>query len=1842
MVELSDYRFTRLWEDNEFVMARGRRSDGAAPILVRMTVSPLPAPAALAQLEHELALSDDLDMAWAVQPLTLERSNGRSTLVLSDPGGECLDRLLGRPLDVPRFLTLAHELASALGAVHRQGLIHKNIRPRNIFVDGLGRVRFTGFGRASRASQERTLVSSPDLVSGHLSHMAPEQSGRMNRSIDARSDLYSLGVVLYEMLTGALPFAATEPMEWIHCHIAQRPSPPSDRVAGHLPGTIEAIVLKLLSKAAEERYQTATGLDADLQACLEAWMVHGDIPVFPLAARDLPDRLLIPEKLYGRDSEFNGLVGAFERVVAHGTAEVVWITGEAGAGKSSLVNELLKVLVRAQGLFATGKFDQYNRNVPYSTLAQSIQSLVRQILGENDQSLARWRRDLQQALEPHGRLMTQLIPGLALIVGEQPAVPDVPPLDAQARFYSVFRKLLGVFAKPEHPLVLFLDDLQWLDVATLDLLGRLLAEPNLSNLLLVCAYREEQGVATQALCQTLERNRASTIKTQEIVVRPLGQHDLVQMLGDTLRVSAADAQPLAKLVLEKTGGNPFFAIQYITALAEAGLLTLDREALAWRWDIAQIRANGVTENVADLITERLGRVTPDAQDALKHLACLGAKAGSATIAAILDVSEDATIATLDEVARAGLVLRMGGTYAFVHDRVQEAAYALIPTVERAAMHLAIGRALASRSEPGAREEHVFEIVNQLNRGTSLLASEEERVSVAALNLKAGLRAKSATAHASAVTYLAAGCALLRGDDWLHHNRLAVDLELHRAECEFLVGESALAGDHLAALALRAVELVDRVRIVRLRMALYTTLDQTDRAIDVGLDFLRSFRDDWSARPADALVTQELAKLRGLLGDRPVETLIDLPLMDDPECLAVMDVLAELQAPASFTDKNLFHLTFLRMATLSMEHGNCDASACAYALLNIVLGLEYGDYPTALRFGQLGCDLVDKRGLVRFKARVHMFFATFVLPWTRHLSFARALLRRAIADAATAGDPTYGTYSRRSLLSNLMTSGEPLAEVQREGEMALAFARQAHFGLLANSFLALLILVHGLRGRADAELFQDGWQDEQGFQRHLEQGGARLKLAAARYWMQKMQGAFFAQDYHEALHATQKAETIIAVTATFIEVVDFHAFAALTRARLCDDAPADRRAGILQSIADHHRHLEGWAMACPENFASRAALVSAEVARLADRMRDAERLYEAAIQASARQGFVHYEGLANELAARFYEGRGLQSVARIHLANARVCYLRWGADALVQRLDERCPDLRGDRGQPPPAFSAGGPLGQLDVGTMLRASQALAIVVDLGALIETLMRITLEHAGAERGLLILQRDGASRVAARAQTSRGKVEVSRTETVPSDTDLPASALRYVLRTRESLVFDDASNSELLAGDEYVHARAPRSVLCLPILKQAQILGALYLENNLTPHAFRPETIAVLEFIAAQAAISLENAHLYSDLRRSEAFLAEGQRLSNTGSWSRNLGTGKLIWSEQNYRIFGRDPRHDNAPHIKEFMTLIHPDDLPAWSRAIETAIRDGRRFSHEFRILLRTGEVKHLHSVGRPVQDEAGRVCDYVGTTMDITDRKIKEEALRDLQAEVAHVTRLTTMGELAASIAHEVNQPLAAIVTNAETSLMLLQKKPPDLSGVRKAAQRIVRDGVQASDVIKNIRAMLQRTTPEVAPLSVNALIKDVLDLMRGELRRHAIATETDLAENLGAMIGDRVQLQQVMINLIKNSLEAMMEVPQGRRYLLVRTASDGERRLRVAVEDTGTGIDAEAAQRIFEPFFSTKPQGMGMGLSICRTIVETHGGHLHARAREPFGCCFEFTLAAAPPWARRNTRLTRT
>ncbi|PXW28322.1 trifunctional serine/threonine-protein kinase/ATP-binding protein/sensor histidine kinase [Paraburkholderia caballeronis] len=1826
--------FEVTWQDGACIFCRGWSED-TRDMLGQIALPDDAASSNVGPLAHEFGLRARLDSTWAVEPLALARLNsGQTVLILHDPGGEPLGRVAGAAMSIESFLTLAAGLAAALREVHQAGLIHQDVRPANVFWnEKSGQAWLTGFGHASswRVGEDWESANL-DVTPDALPYMAPEKTGRLNRPVDARSDLYSFGVTLYRLACGRLPLVAADIPGWVYAHIVRVPA----ELAGFagdgvpIPAAISAIVMKLLAKAPEDRYQTAASVESDLRECLAQWKRHGRIEPFALDARDSRRPLGGAQRLYGREREKLSLLRAFDDVVERRNPVLAVVSGHSGVGKSSLVDEFRNAVMSRDIIFVSGKFDQHKRGVPYATSAQAFQTLIRHILTLDDTEVDQWRATLQAALGENGRLILDLIPELEFIVGEQPEVPDLPPLEAQNRFHLTFRSFLGAFARREHPLVFFFDDLQWSDAATLRLIEDLCRHSDSKDLLLIGAFRQNEVDASHPLYATLQSIEKQGLDLRSIVLEPLSSDAMLDLVSDAVHCSREEVESLAGLVHDRTAGNPFFAVRLLNALCDEGLLAYDAARTRWTWDLVSIEARQFGENMGNLIAGKLRCAEPDARALLKVLACIGLSADDELLLIASGMRADTIERTLRGLLQSGLIERWEGAFRFAHDHVLESAYSLISAEERPRLHLQIGRALLEGLTPAALNERIFDVVTQLNRGVSFVTDWDERLAIARLNLDAARKAKAAVAYASACHYLSQAIATVGDDAWSRSRPLARQLWLELAECEFLSGNFPAAGARVDLLLSRSETALEKVDAYRIKVDLHVVKSEYSLAIESALECLRLLGIDMPAYPARSDVVAEYDRILKALEGRSVRDLADLPLNVDPQVEAMTRMLSALFAPAVFASIHLASLVLCRIVELSVQRGNTEAAAVGYGWFGVFLGTMFRRYGEGYQFAELAGTLVEKHGFVSSRARTFLVMEIAAL-WTKPIETGMQHLASTFRSGIESGDLTYACYSRNHLITNRLLRGDPLDEVWKESLSALAFVRAANFRDVVDIIVSQQRFILSMTGGTNAPGHFGGEDfDESGFEERL--GSVSMDTLVCWYWILKLEARFIVGDFRAAFDARQNARRLIESTAGHVQLLNYHYYGALVIAAMwTEEADLRDEDSWGEQMNEHVEQLEGWAKNGSSTFADKYELAAAELARLSGDHFEAMRRYERAVQTARNNGFVHYEAVASETAARFYQSCGLDTNASAYLRNARACFAIWGAGAKVRQLDLSDGTLVVQR-DGSAVSTDGTPLQLLDVAMVVDASLALSGEIEQPRLIDRLMTIALRSAGADRGLLVLSRPDGLHVAAAALATGDEIVVERGAVAKHV--MPETLLRYAARTRTKVIIDDAASPHGFSEDDYLANTAARSILCLPFVRQGVAGAILYLENSVTPRVFTAERTALLEVLASQAAISLENARLYSDLRERESRV---RRLVDS-----NI-IGIFIWDDDDriidaneafMRIIGYERSQFIAGAIR--WTALTPD---LWCDRDEAALRD----------LAVTGSVQpyekeYLHKDGSRVPVLVGKAAFGTGRAhgvafvLDLTELKraqqeiqASEQRLRAAQLELSHANRVATMGQLSGSISHEVRQPIAAAVVNADAALRWLSTDPPNLLEVRAALLRASAQGTRAAEVMERIHAFFKKAPQRYDRLNLNDIIGEVVALSQGEAEKHNVAVLLELTEELPEVSGDRVQLQQVILNLFVNAVDALSGADEWDRQIVIRSRVGDAGSAIVTVEDSGCGLDPTKLESVFEAFHTTKPDGLGMGLSISRGIIETHGGRIWATANVPRGAIFHFCLPARQP-----------
>lgn len=1716
-----------------------RQADGR-PVVIKMPDMAHVDSRGIARLEREFGLIRKCQGSpHVVDALELLQLPGTAALVLEDFQGHSLNRLLSGPIEIRSFLRLAISMASALADVHRREIVHLDIKPANIIVnDATGVVKIADFGIASALPLEHPSFRPASTVEGTFAYLSPEQTGRMNRVVDHRSDLYSLGISFYEMLAGVPPFSAEDVLGWFHCHLAVVPRPVSE-LNPSVPVVLSRLVARLIAKAPEDRYQSAEGLKADLEQCAARWDSGADLAPFPLGSADALDGFRIPEKLYGREDDVTTLLGAFDRGVKAGRCALALISGYSGVGKSSLVREVFGPLVRERGLFASGKFDQLNTGGPYSTLVSALRQCLQQILAEGEAEIAAWKERIQRALGGNGQLVVDMLPQLELIIGKQAPVEELGPAESLNRLHEVFTRFFGALSLDKRPLVLFLDDLQWVDPATLALLQHVIPDPEAGCLFVIGAYRDNEVPPSHPLMVALDSLRQLVVPIASIVLSPLGLEHTQRLLVDALHTDEARVLPLAHLLLEKTGGNPFFLTQFLSTLHREKLLQFDTAAREWRWDLAQIQAQGFTDNVVDLMVAKLRELPSPTQDALEVAACIGNTFDAEDVSELVQRSLEELEARLSGAIKERLILRTEHGYRFLHDRIQQAAYLLTPEAQRIALHLRIGRMLRAR-----RPSAVFELVNHLNLAAALIDDRDETIELARLNLAAGKSAIRSAAHAAALSYLATGCDLVGQDGWESHYELTYELTFQRAQCELISGQLGAAEARITALITRARTRSEQADVHRLKVVLHGTRGEFPQAVEAALSCARRFGIELPLRPNPEELRAAVQALWEELEQRKLESLLDLAPMTDPDQGTLLALFAAVLPPAYFINPDLHDLLACQMVGASLRYGNADVSVMGYVVFGQAMGHVLKKWREAVRLGALAVDLMDRRGIVGSRAKVCLVIGGFINHRIQHLREVLPLFRESWSAARQTGELTFASYSIMNLVVFRFMMGDHLEDVSSEAETALDFLHRTRNDAVWLAIADLREVVECLRQRTEAPPVAPD----------SVTGLRAIPFIAFMFYRYRLLCALIYGDARGAVEMALKGREFLFSYAGQAGVAEYHHHAALALARHYDAVtPAEQQEYLLQLEADH-AVLQEWAETGPANFGHAYALISAELARLRGNTEEAMRRYEEAISRARQNGFTQCEALAYEVASEFYRARGVETVADTYLREARRAYLQWGAHGKVKLLDMRYPRLLRS-GTTTTSSTSVTTDEAFDVMTVVKAQQAISKEIVLAGLLKTLMRILIESAGAERGYLLLTRDDTLFIEAGAEVDREEIKVDA-EPVPLEASarLPHSIVHYVKHSLESLILEDAGTDGRFASDEYVVRAKPRSILCMPVMGQAKLVGVLYVENRLAAGVFTPSRLAVLEVLASQASISLANARLYASVQQAQ----EALRRSH---------------DELEQRV------EDRARELRR-----------AQAELLDTARRAGKA------------------EIAAEVLHHAGNILNSINTSAGIVASKLRQFRVPKLAQTAALLqAHQQDLGEflvkdaagrglpaylsrLAAAMQQELESTLGEVgsmVASVEYLNEVVRTQQAYV-GVSEAPEWI-----HLEDLLDDA---LRMNTPVLEPLRVR-IIKEY--------------------QALPALLLQRSKVVQILTHLISNAASALSESGQEEKWLRLKLEKSGEQLLRISVEDNGVGIAPKNLEMIFRPGFTTKQEGHGFGLHGSILTAKALGGSILAKSEGP-------------------------
>ncbi len=1859
-ISLAGYNITKqIYSSSKTLVYRGFREQDQKPVIIKLMRNEYPSFSEIAQFRNQYTITQNFDFPGIVKSYSLETYRNGYALVMEDFGGISLKDYAtilqtNDGVSVQEFFHIAIQIASALDELHGQRVIHKDIKPANILINPTTReVKIIDFSIASLLPREIQCLTNPDLLEGTLAYISPEQTGRMNRGIDYRTDFYSLGVTFFEFLTGHLPFTTTDQMELVYCHIAKEPPKASD-IHIEIPPILSDIISKLMAKNAEDRYQSALGLKHDLETCQEKWQETGKIDFFELATQDISERFLIPEKLYGRQREVENLLAAFERVTG-GTTKMILVTGDPGVGKTAIVNEVHKPIARQRSYFIKGKFDQLQRDIPFSAWVEAFGDLIRQILSESETQIQQWKARILSALGEQAQVITNIIPLLEKIIGKQPQVAELSGNAAENRFNLLFQRFIQVFSSKEHPLVIFLDDLQWADAASLKLIQILMSQSyflypttsvlekgnlrrceeetskNQGGILLIGAYRDNEVSRTHPLCLTLDEISKNGATINNISLKALNQSDLNILIADTLHCDEAIAVPLTQMVYAKTKGNPFFSNQFLKSLYVDGLIKFYFDLGHWQYNLPEIMTLSLTDDVVEFMAQQIQKLPEPTKRILKLAACIGNQFDLKTLAIVNEKNVVDTASDLWSALHDGLILPQADVdiyfsengngsflrdneqkfskllitnnqlpkYKFVHDRVQQAAYSLIPEVKKQSIHLRIGRMLLKQIPLEEREENIFALVNQFNLAAELITEQPERDEVAVMNLIAGRRALASTAYTVAIQYLTTGIEILADNSWESKYELTLSLYETAAEAAYLAGNFEQTEQFFQVVLAEAKTLLDKMKVYEVKIKAYGAQNKAMEAVTTALTVLKQLRVEFPNNPSQSDVQLAMAEITTNLAGRRIEDLIELPKMTEAKPLAMIRLLSSAITRAYQAVPILFPLIAFKQINLSLQYGNAPLSAFAYVIYGFMLCGLVEDVESGYQFGKLALSLLNGFQTKEVTAKVQFTFTSFIKHWKEHIKEVLKPLLDAYSAGMETGDLEFAAYSLYSYCYSAYFIGRELKTLQQEIATYSNAIIQIKQEKVSNWNAIYRQTILNLLGETDnpCSLIGEAYDEDKMLPLHFE---TKDGVGLLYLYCSKLHLCYLFHKLPQAVENATQAKKYLDGGIGQLVTPLFHFYDSLTWLAVYPNAAESEQKLILDKVQVHQEKMQHWAHHAPMNYLHKYYLVEAERYRVLGKYLEAMDNYDRAIALAKEHEYINEEALANELAARFYLELGKHKIAQIYLIDAYYCYVRWGAKAKVDDLAQRYPQFlahifqqeelslypneksTGSHSTTLTTLSNQTVIGSctsifesLDLAAVIKASQALSGEIELEQLLSTLMEVVMENAGASKSALILSAGNDLDLIVTAVSSNSTFAPIYTE-FPSikleySYDVPISLINYVKRTGEIFGIDDAKAQESLLGDRYILRHRPKSILCIPIANQGKFLGILYLENTLTTGAFTRDRVELLKLITTQAAISLQNAILYNKLAEAKETLEEYN-------------------------------------HTLEDKVEERTQELNEKNQRLKQAILDLQSTQTQ---LIQSEKMSSLGQMVAGIAHEINNPVNFI-------------------HGNIAHASEyVQDLLDLITVYQQEYPSPSPIVVEKAEEiDFNFLREDLPKLLDSMKMGTSRIRS------IVLGLRNFSRLDESEMKPVDIHEGIDNTLMILQHKLKAKHDRPEIEVIKEYGQIpevLCYPGQLNQVFMNILSNAIDALEEGVGNREWgigssqpptpyslfptpqIYIRTEIVDEHYVRIRIADNGLGIDAEVRQKIFDPFFTTKAvgNGTGLGLSISyQIIVDKHKGNL--------------------------------
>ncbi|MBF0101714.1 MAG: AAA family ATPase [Desulfobacterales bacterium] len=1606
MEKFSDYKILeKLDETRSSIVYRGQKDNDAQTVVIKVFKAKQPSSSEIARFRQEYEIIKNLDIEGVVKTYSLIEHISSLSLILEDFEAVSLKEILKKEtIDIQLFLEIAIKLSDTLGNIHKKNIVHKDIKPHNILVGkDYKTIKITDFGISKILTHESEEIYNKEVIEGTLLYMSPEQTGRMNRYVDYRTDFYSLGVTFYEMLTSIVPFRSNDPLEILHSHIAKQAVPPH-KLNQSIPKIISDIILKLMSKTAEERYQNAFGLLTDLTICRDNLEGKGRIDVFELAQNDISLKFCIPQKLFGREKEIASLMESFERVSHNGISEMLLVSGYPGIGKSALIKEIHKPVVAKRGYFILGKYDQFGKDIPYKSIIQAFQSLVRQILSESKEKIDEWKDNIVNVLSPNGRIITDIFPDVEFIIGKQPDVPKLGPEETQNRFNIYLKKFIQLFGTNSHPLVLFLDDLQWADLASLNLIKMLMTDPDTRYLLLIGAYRNNEVDKTHILFSNIKSDDIIN-NINEINLSEIDLNSVNQLIANCLRCTHEDSSPLADLVHEKTRGNPFFVNQFLTTLYEEKKITLEQsiEYRGWKWDIKEIRKMKVTDNVVELMAGKISGLTVHAQDILKIGACIGNKFDLKTISIVTEKSVDAILSDMSEAFDAGLLYFELDMCHFSHDRIQEAAYSLLPEKEKELLHYKIGSYLLNISKDDDLIEHVFNITNQLNFGINLIESDEKRDRLSELNLLSGKKAKSSAAYKTALAYIKTGIWLLPEHPWQSKYDLTLSLYNEGAEAAFLSGDFDHVENYTAIVLKNAVSVLDKVSAYNVIILSLYAQNQPHKCIQKTCEVLNLLGVKIPLNVSSIRIAILYQRVIFALFQKNDEKLLNLPSMQDKYALAASRIAAS-GGPSFLAIKNIMPGAFLvcKMTMLNICYGNSPESPFWYSLFAAIM-CDFGKIEKANQLARIAIALSENTERQYMQCRSIANHNIFVSHSQNHLRNTLGSLLHAFRIGIQQGDLDYLSRACCTYCWYNFLCGYNLSEIEKHMHIYSSVVFGFKQELVFQYIQVLIQATRNLQGFSKDPTNLTGK-----FYNEADDGGPLVRvnesLGCLFFYYHKMVIFYLFEKKEQALEAATLARSFLmsAISAYFKTIFCF--YRSLISLSLISDVNTSKAKKTLKQVVNRQKQIKKWAHHAPMNYKHKYHLIEAEIARVRGDELAAIQLYEEAIKGACENEYIQEQALAYELAAKFYLNRGFDDIAATYMTNAHSCYSKWGAFAKTKHLEENYPKLikKDAKESVAESVSSTGTVSDaLDLATIMKSTRAISSEFAVKKLLTEMMKISIECAGAQKIIFILEKDGKWFIEAKGSVESSEVEMAGVLLDETDDNvkllIPLSVTNFVLRTKDYVNLDDAAVEGDFINDPYIIENKPRSILCTPLIYKENMIGISYLENRLVSGAFTEQRREVLTLLNAQSAISIENARMYNLIQEKEEKYRTIIENIEDGYFELNLKGDITFFNDSMCRISGFTSEEMMGTNYSKF--LVKEDIQKTFNEfnKVYTTTIPSNGVSWQF--IKKDGNAGYAEASISLITDAEGNKTGFRSIVRDITERKKAEEEIRKLNAEL---------------------------------------------------------------------------------------------------------------------------------------------------------------------------------------------------------------------------------------------------